>query len=327
MKDNNLTSNEVSKTNDKKNSRIKEAINNPIEILHYIITRKPFRLLNDRTYLKILYRLKMGEKLNLDNPKTFDEKLQWLKLYNRKPEYTKLVDKYEVKEYISDKIGKEYIVPTIGIYDKFDDIDFKKLPNKFVIKCTHDSGGNVICRNKDNFDIESAKIKINKCLKNNYYYSGREWPYKNVKPRILIEKYMENDNSYELNDYKLYCFNGKVGFTLVCTGRYTREHTTETFFDENWNVLPFTEGNHLKDTSTKKPKNFDKMLEFSSKLSKGIPHVRIDWYEVKGKLYFGEITFFTESGFEKFQPEEWAYKFGDMIDLTLIKDQIKKNKE
>ena len=300
-------------------------IKNPKMIIIYL-NNNGIHLLNDKAYLKLLYKNIFNKNLDLDNPKTFDEKLQWLKLYNRKPEYTMTSDKYEVKKYISEKIGKEQVIPTIGIYNKFEEIDFSKLPNKFVIKCTHDSGGNVICRDKDNFDIESARNKINKSLKRNYYYIAREWPYKNIKPRILIEEYMEDkDNKFELNDYKIYCFNGEPGFTLVCTGRFTKDATTETFFDKNWKVLPFTEGNHLRDTTTKEQKNFKKMLEFSRKLAKGIPHVRIDWYEVNNKLYFGEITFFTEGGFEKFQPDEWNYKFGDMIDLTLLKDEnIKK---
>ena len=203
------------------------------------LDRKNIIRINDELYLKMMYWIRLNKKLNLDNPKGFNEKLQWLKLYDRQEKYTKMVDKYEAKKYVSNIIGEEYIIPTIGIYENFDEINFDELPNKFVMKCTHDSGGIVICRDKKNFDINIAKKKINKCLKTNYYYPGREWPYKNVKPRIIIEKYMEEKNFTQLNDYKFMCFDGKVKCCFVCSERDNKnEGLAVTFFDENWEKMP-----------------------------------------------------------------------------------------
>lgn len=256
--------------------------------------------LSDKKFIEYRFLSEMGYKLNLKSPQTFNEKLQWLKLYNRNPEYTKMVDKYEVREYIKEKIGEEYLIPLIGVYDKFDDIDFDKLPNQFVIKCNHDSGGLVICKDKSKLDIESARKKINRSLKTNYYYSGREWPYKNVKPKILIEKYMEDNVDKELIDYKLYAFNGKVDYVMVCFDRFNGG-TKFIYFDRNWNMKKTFSSDGIKygdSVKLRKPKNLGKMFKFASVLSKNIPFVRVDFYEVNGKLYFGELTFFPSSGFD-----------------------------
>lgn len=273
------------------------------------------RLLSDKNYLKIKYRLEMGKKLNLDNPQTFNEKLQWLKLYDRKEIYTTMVDKYEAKKYVADIIGEEYIIPTLGIYDKFDDIDFDSLPSQFVMKCTHDSGGIVICKDKNIFDKEQAKKKINKHLKRNFYKNFREWPYKNVKPRVIAEKYMVDESGEELKDYKFFCFNGEPKIILVCSERFSSDNMCETWFDENWNFLDIIESGHRIDKKIKKPVNFSKMMEFSKKLSTNIPFIRVDFYEIDGRVYFGELTFFPAAGFEKFEPEEWDKKLGDMLEL------------
>lgn len=271
--------------------------------------------LSDKKYIELRYFSLFLKELNLDNPKSFNEKLQWLKLYDRNSEYTKMVDKYEVKKYVSNIIGEEYIIPTLGIYNSFEEINFDKLPNQFVLKCTHDSGGIVICKDKNNLDVKQAKNKINKSLKKNYYYSGREWPYKNVKPRIIVEKYMEESDKKELKDYKLFCFNGIPQIVLVCSERYSSENMCETWFDMNWNLIDVVESGHRIDTTISKPKKFKEMIALSKKLSKGIPFIRVDWYEIKGKLYFGELTFYPASGFEKFEPEEWNYKMGEMLEL------------
>ena len=268
----------------------------------------------DKLYLKIKYKRTFNKKLNLKNPQTFNEKLQWLKLYNRNPEYTKMVDKYEVREYIKEKIGEEYLIPLIGVYDKFDDIDFDKLPNQFVIKCNHDSGGLVICKDKSKFDIESARKKINRSLKTNYYYSGREWPYKNVKPKILIEKYMEDNVDKGLIDYKFMCFNGEPKLSFTCSERYA-DGLKVTFFDLDWNKLPVERHYPSSDKRIQKPVNYDLMVKFSTILSQSIPFVRVDWYEINGKLYFGELTFYPGSGFEEFNSYEWDYKIGNLLDL------------
>ena len=280
-------------------------------------------LLDDEKFLKMYYYVLMKKRLNLKNPQTFNEKIQWLKLYDRKDIYTKMVDKYEAKKYAASIIGEQYIIPTLAIYNKWEEIDFDKLPNQFVIKCTHDSGGLCIVREQKKFNIEQAKKKINKCLKNNYFYNGREWPYKNVKPRIIIEKYMVDESGYELKDYKFFCFNGKVKLMFIATDRNSNNETCFDFYDENFNHLPFTNGHPNSKKQIKKPHNFEKMKELAEKLSKDIPQVRIDFYNINGKIYFGEITFFHWSGFVPFEPEEWDYKLGDLIDLSLVKKDEK----
>ena len=214
--------------------------------------------LSDKKFIEYRFLSEMGYKLNLKSPQTFNEKLQWLKLYDRNPEYTKMVDKYEVREYIKEKIGEEYLIPLIGVYDKFDDIDFDKLSNQFVIKCNHDSGGLIICKDKNRLDIETARKKINRSLKTNYYYSGREWPYKNVKPKILIEKYMEDSNKSDLIDYKLFCFNGIPKIVLVCSERFSSSNMCETWFDMNWKLIDMTESGHRVDSTISKPKQLKK---------------------------------------------------------------------
>lgn len=276
-----------------------------------------FNGLDDETFLKMKYRIVIGKRLNLSNPKTFNEKLQWLKLHDRKKHYTIMVDKYEVKKYVAEKIGEEFVIPTLGVWNSFDEIDFNMLPDQFVLKCTHDSGGVVICKDKNHFNIESAKRRINKCLKKNFFFQGREWPYKNVKPRIIAEKYME-DYSGELIDYKIHNFEGEPRITLVCTGRFSEDGLKEDFFDMKWNRLDLKRPNHLcSKKPPKKPENFDKMVECSKILAKDVPFVRTDFYEINGKMYFGEITFYPADGMQKFEPEEYDRIMGDWIELPL----------
>ena len=273
-------------------------------------------VLSDKAYVKLMYKTNFGKKLNLEDPKTYNEKLQWLKLYNRDPKYSRLVDKYEVKDYVAKVIGEEYIISTLGVWEKFDDIDFNSLPNQFVIKCTHDSGGLVICKDKSKFNLDKAKAKIEKSLKTNYYKLGREWPYKNVKPRIIAEEYMEDKETEELRDYKFFAFDGEAKAVFIATDRQIEnEETKFDFFDMEYNHLPFTNGHPNAKVIPKKPANFDKMKELAGKLSKGIPQARVDFYEVNGKVYFGEITFFHWGGLKPFNPEEWDYTFGSWIKL------------
>ena len=281
----------------------------------YMIKEKLIRLIPDKIYLKIKFYKIFKRKLDLSNPKTFNEKLQWLKLYDRKDIYTTMVDKYEVKKYVASIIGEEYIIPTINVYNKFDDIDFSKLPNQFVIKCTHDSGGVVIVKDKSKLEISSAKEKINKSLRHNFYYDGREWPYKNVKPRIIVEKYMIDESGYELKDYKFFCFDGKVKLMFIATDRNANTETCFDFYDEKFHHLPFTNGHPNSKKSIKKPKNFDEMKKLAEILSKNIPQIRVDFYNINGKIYFGELTFYHWSGFMPFKPEEWDYKLGEMINI------------
>lgn len=289
-------------------------IENPWRIFNVLAAKGLLAWLPDKPYLKLRYRATFNKKLNLKNPQTFSEKLQWLKLYNRKPEYTQMVDKYEVKKYVSQIIGDEYIIPTLGVWDSFDEIDFNTLPERFVLKCTHDSGGLVICKDKSQLDLEEARKKIEKSLKHNYYKWGREWAYKNVRPRIIAEAYME-DQSGELQDYKLMMFNGEHRCSFTCTQRYDVDGLKVTFFDTDWNVMPFERHYPKSKVKIDKPATYDEMVELAVKLAKNIPFVRCDFYEVHGKPYFGELTFFPGSGMEKFNPESWDRTLGDWIEL------------
>ena len=280
-----------------------------------------FRKWTDENYLKLAYRSKFHKKLNLENPQTYNEKLQWLKLYYRKPIMTKMVDKYEAKEYVADIIGEDYIIPTLGVWDRFEDIDFDALPNQFVIKSTHDSGGVYVCKDKANFAPMSISETINKSLKRNYYNQNREWPYKDVKPRIIAEQYMEDESGYELKDYKFFCFDGEVKALYIATDRGVEgEETKFDFFDADFNHLPFTNAHPNARREIMKPKGFEEMTALASKLSSGHPHVRVDFYDINGKIYFGELTFFHMSGMSPFKPEEWDYTFGSWIKLPNVKD-------
>lgn len=257
----------------------------------------------------------MGYPLDLDNPKTFNEKIQWLKLYDRRPEYTTMVDKYEVKKYVGSLIGEDYIIPTLGVWDRVEDIDFDSLPNQFVLKCTHDSGGISICRDKKTFDIEKAKERLDKFMKRDFYMLWREWPYKNVKHRIIAEKYME-DSSGELRDYKIFTFNGVAKALFIATDRTnTTSETKFDFYDMDFKHLDFTNGHPNANIKIEKPETFEKMKSLAEKLSDNIPQLRVDFYEVNGKAYFGELTFYHWSGLVPFNPPEWDRTFGDWIKL------------
>ena len=255
------------------------------------------------------------KKINWKDPKSFNEKLQWLKLYDRCDKYVDLVDKLAVKEIVAEIIGNEFIIPTIGVFDKFEDINFDLLPDKFVMKCTHDSGGVVVVKDKCKFNKIDSKKFLEKSLRRNYYNYSREWPYKNVKPRILIEKFIDFNDSQEIPDYKFMCFNGTVKCSFVCTDRYSSDGLKVTFFDRNWDVMPFERHYPKSYVKIPKPENYEMMVELAEKLSKGIPFVRVDFYNVNGQIYFGELTFYPGSGFEEFSPEEWDYILGDWINL------------
>ena len=272
--------------------------------------------MDDERFLKKKYYYRMGKELNLENPQTFNEKLQWLKIYDRRPLYTTMVDKYEAKQYVAGIIGQKYIVPTLGVWDKFDDIDFNKLPNQFVLKCTHDSGGLVICSDKSKLDIAQARKKIERSLSTDYYLTGREWPYKDVKRRIIAEQYLVDSETRELRDYKVFAFDGVARALFIASERQNLvEETKFDFYDENFVHLPITNGHPNSKVQLKKPVNFEEMKRLAGKLSEGFPELRVDFYEVDGKLYFGELTFFHYSGMVPFVPEEWDLKFGSWIKL------------
>lgn len=293
-------------------------IKDPYSILVSVFNRlHPWNWIrSDEKYLKILFLVTFRKKLDLKNPQTFSEKLQWLKLYNRKPEYTMMVDKYAVKEYVSKKIGKEYVIPTIGVWDHVEDIDWDSLPNQFVLKCTHDSGGLVICRNKETLDKKEVMSKLKRCLEQDYFILWREWPYKNVQKRIIAEKYIEPDSkTNDLPDYKFFCFNGQPKYCQVISGRNSEMKID--FFDKEWQHQPFHEPYNYSfaDIEPSKPKQFEKMWAAAAILAEGIPFSRIDFYEVGDTVYFGEITFFPTTGLGGFDPKEWDMIFGKMIQL------------
>lgn len=293
------------------------AVKNP-EIIALYLLGKPYisRLFPDKLYLKIKYRITMKKKLDLDNPKTFNEKLQWLKIHDRKPEYTTMVDKFAVRDYIKEKLGEEYLIPLLGVWDDPDDIDFDKLPDKFVLKCNHNSGtGMCICKDKSKLDIEKVKKELKKGLKQNYYLTGREWPYKDVKRKIIAEKYMTDNNQQdELIDYKFFCFSGSPKIILVCTERFADGGLRENFYDTKWNLLKMQRPMHKNsDSAIEPPKNLEVMLELAHKLAIGISFSRIDFYEINGNVYFGEITFFPASGFEGFVPQNIDSELGGIL--------------
>lgn len=274
--------------------------------------------MDDETFLKMAYKRKFGKELDLKKPVTFNEKLQWLKLYDRKPEYTTMVDKYEAKAYIANKIGKNYVVPTLGVWKSFDDIDFEELPNAFVLKCTHDSGGLVVCKDKSKLNKKSARQKINKSLTSNYFRGGREWPYKNVMPRIIAEPLLKDDATKEgeqecLTDYKFFCFNGVPKIAYISKDK--AENPTTDFFDMDYKHLSIRMKDPNSDVLPEKPIRFDEMKKIAAVLSQGFPHLRVDFYCANGKLYVGELTFYHCSGFAQIQPEEWAVKMGNWIQL------------
>lgn len=269
----------------------------------------------DREYLERRFRAELGKSLDLDNPRTINEKLQWLKLYNRKPEYTMMVDKYKVREYIARTLGEEYLIPLLGVWDDPDEIDFDALPNQFVLKCNHNSGlGMCICKDKSKLDISKVKAELRKGLKENYYIRHREWPYKDVPKKIIAEKYMVDDSG-DLKDYKFYCFDGAMKFLMINADRNSNKPTKADYFDRDFNWLDFTWGYSHAEVHPEKPEQFEKMVAIAENLSKGLPHIRVDLYECNGQIYFGELTFFDGAGFDKIEPLEWDYKIGKMLKL------------
>lgn len=281
------------------------------------IVRKFLKRLPDKYYLMILYKLKFNKKLDLKNPQTFNEKLQWLKLYDRKDIYTTMVDKYEMKKYIQERLGKEYVIPTLGVWNRFQDIEFGKLPEKFVLKCTHDSGSTIICE-KSKIDYKLLEKTINKHLKQDFYYPFREWPYKNVKPRIIIEEYMEDKFYHELIDYKIYAFNGKCDYVMVCFDRF-KDNVKFIYFDRDWNIKKTFSNDGIKygdNINLKRPNNLDLMFKYAEELSKNIPFVRVDFYEVNGKLYFGEFTFFPSGGFDDTRTDDTTKYLNEQLKIS-----------
>ena len=270
--------------------------------------------MTDRLYLEWLYEVRMGAKLHLDHPETFNEKLNWLKLYDRRDEYTRMADKYEVRQYIAEQIGEEYLIPLLGVWESAEAIDINSLPEQFVLKCTHDSASVIICRDKSTFDWNAAKEKLSKSLGINYFYPSREWPYKNIKPRIIAEQYMVDESGTELKDYKIYNFGGKPELIQVDFGRFV--HHERNLYDLDWNYIDEQiEYPKNPKVSIERPEHLELMLELAAKLSKEIPSVRTDFYSINGRIYFGEITFYQEAGFAHFSSEKYDRYLGSLIRL------------
>lgn len=287
--------------------------------MKYGFLLKMLRLLPDKVYLSLKFYKYFGRRLDWNNPKSFSEKLQWLKLYDRQQEYTTMVDKYAVKYYVADIIGDDYIIPTLGIWDRPENIEWEKLPNQFVLKTTHGGGneGVVICRDKDSFDKEKAITLLNASMKTDLYVVWREWPYKNVPKRIIAEQYIEPPiDAKDLADYKFFCFDGKVRGLFVATERQNPvEEVKFDFFDADYNHLPFRQGHDHAKAMPPKPQNFELMKRIAEQLSEGIPHVRVDLYDLGDRVLFGELTFYHFSGMVPFEPEEWDRRFGDFLKL------------
>ena len=294
--------------------KVIKLVKNPLHILTVLGARGFFNWMPDSLYLKMIFRAKLSYSLNLKNPKTFNEKVQWLKINDCKPIYTQLADKYEVRKFVAEKIGEEYLIPLLGVWDSADEIDFSTLPSQFVLKCNHDSGGIVICTDKATFDIKTARNKLNKHLKRNFYYVCREQQYKNIKPRIICEKYMVDESGTELKDYKIFCFNGKPKVIQVNYDRFI--NGKKNLYDIEWNYIPVamtypTDPNVI----INKPSKLEEMLHLAKILSKDYSFVRVDFYSIDDKIYFGELTFTPAAGFGKFEPEEFDFEMGSWLEL------------
>lgn len=293
----------------------------PHDFCYTFICLFPGLIKSDKKYIRYIWKHRMNYPLNLDKPSKYNEKLQWMKLYDRNPLYTIMVDKYEAKKYVANIIGDEYIIPTLGVWDTVKEIDWDALPNQFVLKCTHDSGGLVICKDKKKLNRRKAERKLKKSLRRDFYKYAREWPYKNVPHRIIAETYMEDDRTKELRDYKFFCFNGEVKALFIATDRQNREEPYFDFFDSEFNHLDLRHGHPNAPAPPEKPLLFDLMKKLAARLSTGYPQMRVDFYEVNGRVYFGELTLFHHTGMVCFEPAEWDDVFGSWIDLNLIKNK------
>lgn len=316
-----ITSRQIEVYSKKKYSmrNITEYIRHPKDLIVGIMLRTAY-IWPDKLYLRMLYYFTMGKRLRLDNPKTFTQKINWLKVNDQHQEYSQLVDKYKVKDYVKEKLSTdENIIKTIGVWNNFEEINFSILPDKFVLKTTNGGGSSsvVICKDKSKFNIEETKQKLRLCSGKKSFIWSREYPYYNITPRIIAEEYIETRDD-ELSDYKFFCFNGEPKFLFVGTERQKEGQDVKfDFFDTKFNHLPIKNGHENAMQPPSKPKNFEEMLEIARKLSKNIPHVRVDLYNVEGKIYFGELTFFHFGGFVRFEPEKWDQIFGEYLKLPI----------
>jgi len=275
-------------------------------------------ILPDSWYVRCQYRYRTGKKLDLKDPRTFNEKMQWQKLNDKNPEYTKMVDKDGVRSFVSGKIGEKYLIPLVGIFDRFDDMDLTAFPKEFVIKCTHDSGSVVIVKDKDSMDVAAVRKKIRKAQRRNYFWIGREWAYKNIKPRIIVEEYLKDESGAEPRDYKIFCFGGVPKLVQVDLDRFTNHR--RNIYSPEWEYLGFTSMYPMDpDTHVPRPEKLDEMLSIAKVLSEGITQVRVDLYVIGPKVYFGELTLYHGSGMEEYRPPEWDGILGGWVDLDVLK--------
>lgn len=294
---------------------LKSYLHKPHGWFFFLASRGLTNCMSDERFLRAAYRYSMDRELALDDPTTFNEKLQWLKLYDRKPIYTQMVDKFAVRQLIADSIGAEYSVPLVGgPWEKPEDIDYDALPEQFVLKCTHDSGGLVICRNKAELDREAVRAKLAKCLRRNYFWAKREWPYKDVPPQIIAERYLQDGDTQNLNVFKVFNFCGVPTLIQTVQNDKTRAETID-YFDTEWNLLDLHQNFPNSAVPLLRPETLPEMLHLSTRLSEGFPFLRTDFYEVNGRVYFSEFTFYSDSGFERFYPDSWDAKLGALIRL------------
>ena len=295
-------------------------LRDPAARLTILSSRGWLNWMGDEAYVKRAYRIRMGKALCLEEPRTFSEKLQWLKLHDRNPLYSRLVDKYEVRQYIAQQLGEDCLIPLVGgPWASFGEIDFAALPEQFVLKCTHDSGGMVICRDKSRLNMDAARKKIDRSMKRNYYRIGREWPYKDVQPRIIAEKYMEDGAAASgLTDYKFFCFNGEPRMLYISRGLEQHATAEMAFFDLQGQRLPFRRSDfRLMEDAPKLPENFAEMTDMARSLAGkvGSPFVRIDLYSIRGRSYFSEVTFYPCGGMIPLTPAEWDETLGQWLRL------------
>ena len=299
--------------------KIQKYLKDPVKIGIYFVQHYLHGMCSDETFLKILYKDSVGKPLDLKNPTTFNEKLQWSKLHDRKDVYTVMVDKYAAKQYVAERVGDRYVIPTLGVWDKFDEIDFEKLPDQFVLKTNHDCGGVIICKDKSQLDVKAAKKKLNRALKRNYFWHTREWPYKNVRRRIFAEEFMQDSRFDVLTVYKIFNFSGQPKIIQVILNDKTPQETVD-YFDTDWNLLDLRQYFRNSECPLSKPDCLDEMLELAHALSKDKPgFLRTDFYEIDGKIYFSEFTFFSDAGLGRFDPEEWDTVLGSWLELP---DQV-----
>ncbi|MGN0354886.1 MAG: ATP-grasp fold amidoligase family protein [Muricoprocola sp.] len=294
-------------------------IKNPYRVFASLSSKGKLLWMDEKVAVPLIYHGKVGEKLDLHNPVTFNEKLQWLKVYDHNPLYTKLVDKHEVRKYVEQWLGKEYLIPEIGIWESPEEIDFSILPSQFVIKCTHDSGSTIVCRNKDNLNKEDVIAQLNQRMRKSHYWIGREWPYKNVKPRIIAEKFMGVEQESRLTDYKFYCFNGEPKFLYISIGLENHETAQISFFDLNGKLMPFARADFRRlEIELEMPSKFKEMIEIARKCAKQVASdfLRVDLYQINGQIYFSEFTFTPCSGYMEFVPKEYDRIIGDMLKLN-----------